>query len=184
MKRVPVKPRVGVRDKYAEQGVKRYYEQHGHEYKNPHEMQIRELLKRNHKRFDCSKALDLACGNGEVSKVLKELGYGGFLGVDPYTCASYETNTGASCVPYNFDDILKGKLTGRFSSIICSYGLHLVEESKLPKLIVELLKHSDTIVIITPHKRPELEKYGLSKVYEDFALLEKGKRVRMKVYRK
>lgn len=183
MKRVPVKPRSGVRDAYARMGVRRYYEEHAADYVNPHEQQVAELLRRNHEGFDCSHVLDLACGNGEVTAVLLRLGYRNIVGCDPYTCKSYIERTGCECLLWSFDDILKGKLQGRFSSIICSYGLHLVVESKLPVLVQQLKRLSDTIVIITPHKRPELEKHGLRKVFEDAVETEKGKKVRMKIYR-
>jgi hypothetical protein len=47
-----------------------------------------------------------------------------------------------------------------------------------------LLQAAPTLVIITPHKRPELEKLpGVVLAWEDFAETEKGKKVRMKAYR-
>jgi 2-polyprenyl-3-methyl-5-hydroxy-6-metoxy-1,4-benzoquinol methylase len=183
MKRVAVKPRVGVRDAYARLGVKNYYERHAAAYVNPHALQVVELIKRNHDRFDCRAVLDLACGNGEVTSALLSLGYKNVIGIDPYTHTNYVARTQCVCYPLSFDDILQGKLQGNFSAIICSYGLHLVEESKLPALVHQLLVHTTTLVIITPHKRPELEKYGLQKVFEDAVLTEKGKKVRLKIYK-
>jgi hypothetical protein len=182
MKRIAVKPRTGVRDAYARMGVRKFYEKNAASYKNPHEPQIAALIKRNHMRFDCSSVLDLACGNGEVSSVLLSLGYKHIMGMDPYTCENYMHRTTLLCHSLSFDDIMQGKLEGRFSVIICSYGLHLLEPSKLHGLVQQLLLHTATIVIITPHKRPELEKYGMQKIFEDAVETEKGKKVRLKIY--
>lgn len=181
-KRMPVKPRTGVRDAYASKGVQRFYEEHAADYRNPHERQVRALLAANHRRFDGSTVLDLACGSGEVTRVLEELGYKDIVGVDPYTCGLYEARTHHSCIPLSFDDIIIGRLTGRFSVIICSFAMHLVEDSKLPKLVERLLEHTETIVIITPHKRPALGRYGLALVHEDAALTDREKRVFLRVY--
>jgi SAM-dependent methyltransferase len=183
-RKLSVTPRAGVRDAYATIGVQRFYEDHAADYRNPHEQQVREIVRRNHQRFDCTRVLDLACGGGEVTRALQELGYTDFLGVDPHTCALYGQKSGSPCLAYSFDDILRGKLRGSYSVIICSFGLHLIEESKLPLLVQQLLLLSDTIAIITPHKRPELEKYGVRKVHEDFVLTAKGKKVKLKVYKR
>lgn len=181
-KRAPA--RTGIRDAYAREGVEGFYERHAAEYRNPHEAQVRRLVARNHRNFDCSSVLDLACGGGEVTRVLHELGYKDILGVDPYTCALYEQKTHHSCLSLSFDDIIKGKLKGEFSVIICSFALHLVEASKLPVLVQRLLEHTSTIVIITPHKRPALEKHGLELVHEDAVLTDREKKVFLKVYRR
>ena len=51
-------------------------------------------------------------------------------------------------------------------------------------VVSQLLELTDTIVILTPHKRPELEGVcGLRKAEELSALTERGKAVRLKVYR-
>jgi hypothetical protein len=40
------------------------------------------------------------------------------------------------------------------------------------------------LIVITPHKRPELENLnGISLDFEDFTLTERGKKVRLKAYR-
>ncbi|MFX0091387.1 MAG: hypothetical protein ACFFBD_06455 [Candidatus Hodarchaeota archaeon] len=173
-----------IRKKYEEYGVKEYYEKHAPNYTNPHSTQVKDLLIRNHTLIDCSRVLDLCCGNGEVSQVLIELGYNNIMGCDPYTCENYKENIKKKCFPYDFDDIIQGKLNHTFSSVICSFGLHLCEKSKLYAVIGQLLSITDTIVIITPHKRPELENIcNLKKVYADFVLTPRGKKVRLKIYR-
>jgi hypothetical protein len=130
-----------------------------------------------------------------------------FIGTDPFTFKLYEKNTGCLCLPLSFEDIVKGKLafyqnsigqiqkikyktrnvnpsvSEPFSSIICSFAMHLCEEKKLYPLVNQLFTYSKNIIIITPHKRPALE--TLTNVilnFEDFVLTERGKKVFLKSY--
>jgi hypothetical protein len=51
-------------------------------------------------------------------------------------------------------------------SEVCSFGLHLLDEKHMWAVVSQLLERCETIVILTPHKRPELEGVcGLAKVY-------------------
>ena len=75
---------------YRKQGVKEFYEQEGENYSNPHKYYIERLLRKKlgpHnpylKRND--RILDLACGSGEVTLPLKQIGYTQISGIDPYT---------------------------------------------------------------------------------------------------
>ncbi|MFZ2897772.1 MAG: class I SAM-dependent methyltransferase [Saprospiraceae bacterium] len=175
----------GIRDLYSEMGVEGYYSLHGSEYANPHVEQVRELLHRNAHRIDYSHVLDFCCGGGEVSLVLRELGFDTAQGCDPYTATLFEANLGRTCLPYSFQDVIQGKLTGEYSSVICSFAMHLCPEKQLYPLAQALFRVAPQIVIITPHKRPELEKLsGVSLEFEDFALTERGKKVRMKAFKK
>jgi hypothetical protein len=133
-----------------------------------------------------------------------------FIGTDPFTFKLYEKNTGCPCLPLSFDDIVKGKLAfyqnynGEiqkikfktrsitssstqtklpFSSIICSFAMHLCDEKQLYPLVNQLFTYSKNIIIITPHKRPALE--TLTNVmlnFDDFVLTERGKKVFLKSY--
>jgi 2-polyprenyl-3-methyl-5-hydroxy-6-metoxy-1,4-benzoquinol methylase len=173
----------GIRDEYQEEGVENYYLQHGSDYENPHFDQVRQLLMQNEERIDYSQVLDLSCGSGEVSLVLKELGYADTQASDPYTQEAYTARLGKSCQPWSFEDIVKGCLEDQYSSIICSFAMHLCAEDLLFPLVYQLFQHTARVVVITPHKRPELEKLeGVSLAFDDFALTSKGKKVRLKAY--
>lgn len=173
-----------IRNQYQELGVDAYYEQHGSVYENPHFRYIETLLQQNETRIDYGTTLDLCCGGGEVSMAIQTLGYQGFVGCDPFTTAAFERNLNQKAINLSFDDILKGKLEGRYSTIICSFAMHLCPEKQLFSLAFELLQHTQTLVIITPHKRPELEKLnGIILDFEDFTLTERGKKVRLKAYK-
>jgi len=172
-----------IRIKYEKLGVEKYYKKYAFKYTNPHFLQIEELLINNEKHIDYSKVLDFCAGGGEASKVLQELGYKGMMGSDPFTHKLYKRNVKRPCEKWSFEEVIRQKMTGDYSSIICSFGMHLCEEKKLYPLTLELFQHAPTLVIITPHKRPILEEItGIEKVHEDFALTPKGKKVRLKVY--
>jgi hypothetical protein len=130
-----------------------------------------------------------------------------FIGTDPFTFKLYEKNTGCPCLPLSFEDIVKGKLAfyqnfegeiqkikyktrnltpsvfQPFSSIICSFAMHLCDEKQLYPLVNQLFTYSKNIIIITPHKRPALEILtNVTLNFEDFVLTERGKKVFLKSY--
>lgn len=173
-----------IRNQYSELGVENYYLKHGADYINPHFQYVKQLVEQNQERLDYSKVLDFCCGGGEVSMVLRDLGFTNTVGSDPFTQKAFEKNLHKTCLPYSFQDVIKGKLAGEFSTIICSFAMHLCPEKELYPLVHNLFKHSPCLVIITPHKRPRLEDIeGVSLAFEDFTLTwEKGKKVRLKAY--
>ena len=130
-----------------------------------------------------------------------------FIGTDPFTFKLYEKNTGCPCLPLSFEDIVKGKLAfyqnyngeiqkvkyktrnlppsvfEPFSSIICSFAMHLCDEKQLYPLVNQLFTYSKNIIIITPHKRPALETLThVTLNFDDFVLTERGKKVFLKSY--
>lgn len=155
-----------VRQGYDEHGPEQYYALHESNYRNPHEPAIRKLLE-----FwvgqaivpSDSKVLDLACGSGEVSLMLQELGICNTIGIDPYTAPAYELRTNKSARKLSFEEIALNGLnddSGKpesFDFIICSFAMHLCDRSRLPVLCLRLAESSQNLVIITPHKRPEIE---------------------------
>lgn len=172
-----------IRNEYEEHGVSGYYEQSGSHYTNPHFPQIRALLLENEYRIDYQHVLDFCCGSGEVSLVLKELGYPLPHASDPYTQEAYNKNFNQNCWNFTFEDVIKGKLQGEFSSIICSFAMHLCPEKQLYPLVYQLFQHSKQLIIITPHKRPELEMLSdVTLDFTDFTLTERGKKVFLKSY--
>ncbi len=170
-----------IRPAYEEHGVTGFYEQFGSSYRNPHETIIQSLLKRVvlEWQLDLSSVLDLACGSGEATLVLQELG-GQVSGIDPYTFEAFFERTNLQAETFSFDQIANGILEGRrYSLIVCSFALHLVENSKLPRLMYQLAQITDTLLVLTPHKRPNLKpEWGWkleAEVLED--------RVRARLYR-
>ena len=177
-----------IRNEYAELGVEAFYKQNGDTYQNPHEAQIQKLVKRNAVKYNCSSVLDLACGGGEVTRALQEIKIETIIGCDPYTHRLYEKLTQKKCFTFTFDDFIRGKhlevwKEKQFGVIICSFALHLQPEKKLFPLISALFFLTDTLVVITPHKRPMLETLeGVQLIDTDFEFTERGKKVFLKRY--
>lgn len=173
-----------MRENYETHGVDNYYKKNSEEYTNPHEAQIRDLLVRNISKINCGSVLDLCCGGGEVTKILIENGVENIIGTDPYMCKLYIKNTRKHCVNLSFKDILAGKLEGSYDIIICSFALHLVNKKDLFMIVNELFRHTKTIAIIAPHKRPFLEKInGVSLNFSDYSTTQKGKKVYLRIYK-
>jgi len=150
-----------IRGGYERYGIHDFYERFGDEYRNPHEFAIQKILRLAVKKWNLNfrKVLDLACGSGEVTLTLRNLGCTDIDGIDPYTYKAYLRRTGKKAEPYTFEQIASGILTGRkYSLIICSFALHLLEVSRLPLLVYQLGLIADSMIIITPHKRPYLKK--------------------------
>jgi SAM-dependent methyltransferase len=181
------KMKKAIRTEYAEKGVEAYYRTQANAYENPHFRYIQQLLQQNQERIDYTKVLDLACGGGEVALILRGLGFENTVGCDPFTKRLFIKNTGLPCFNYSFEDIVKGRLVakveGQFSSIISSFGMHLCDEKMLYSLTNQLFMLTKNVVIITPHKRPQLEHFTEFELnFEDFVLTERGKKVFLKSY--
>lgn len=178
-----MKPK-SIRNLYEQLGVKAYYQQYGNQYQNPHWEQITALLRQHEARLDYSQVLDFCAGGGEVSWVLQELGYQNMVGSDPYLKDLYEKNIGQPCYDWSFDRVVRRGVEGQYSCIISSFALHLCPEEQLYALTLQLFQASDTLVVLTPHKRPALEQYaGVDLTHSDHAFTPKGKKVFLKIYR-
>ena len=172
-----------IRKLYEQLGAQKYYQQYGDSYQNPHQEYIKQLLQANENRLDYRQILDFCAGSGEVTTTIQKLGYDKSTASDPYTAVLFEQKTKQKCFSWSFDDVIKGHLVGKYSSIICSFAMHLCEEEKLYPLVTNLFAHTNSIVIITPHKRPQLENLtGVILDFEDFVLTPKGKKVFLKHY--
>jgi len=118
-----------------------------------------------------------------VTSVLLSLGVEKVTASDPFTQQAFQQNIGQTCLNYTFLDIVQGKFEGQWSSIICSFALHLCPPEQLYMVAYNLLQTTNQLVIITPHKRPELEQYeNISLQFKDFSLTPKGKKVWLKSY--
>jgi hypothetical protein len=149
----------GIRNAYARHGVQEYYAQHGATYRNPHEAVVRKVLAWSVEQWhlDLSRVLDLACGSGEATLSLRDLGAGSIEGADPYTGPAYRERTGQEARPWSFEAIATGVLAERrYSLIVCSFALHLAPQSWLPALAYYLSLAAPALLVVTPHKRPQL----------------------------
>lgn len=178
-------PLKAIRNSYADMGVDAFYRNNGDTYQNPHYDYIKQLLVQNESRIGYKSILDFCCGSGEVSQVLHEMGYKLSTGCDPYTQKAYSLRMEKPCLGHSFEDIVQGKLsTKQYSSVISSFAMHLCPAKQLYPLVQELFKCTKQLVIITPHKRPALDELdGVSLVFEDFVLTERGKKVRLMSYK-
>ncbi len=156
-----IKPETkAIRNEYEQHSVQGFYENFGDEYRNPHESAIRKVIQLAAAKWslDFSKVLDLACGSGEVTLALKSLGCSNIDGIDPYTGKAYFNRTNQVAETYTFEDIASGMIGDRsYSLIVCSFAMHLVNSSRLPLLTYQLSLISHSMIIVTPHKRPELK---------------------------
>jgi SAM-dependent methyltransferase len=150
---------MSIRAEYERHGVAGYYQQFGAAYRNPHEQAVRRALQAAVLAWDLDlgRVLDLACGSGEATLALRELGTGQVEGVDPFSGAAYQARTGSPAEALTFEAIAAGGLEGRrFSLIVCSYALHLLAPSRLPRLAYQLSRLAPALLVLTPHKRPVL----------------------------
>jgi SAM-dependent methyltransferase len=153
-----IKP-LAIRNAYEKYGVKTFYQHFGDSYRNPHEAVIFKVIEAVHTAYqpDFSQVLDLACGSGEVTLALLKLGYIQVDGIEPYTFKAYFERTGKRAEKYRFEEIETGILSERrYTTIICSFALHLAIPSRLPILSYQLSRIAPTLLVITPHKNPQI----------------------------
>lgn len=148
-----------IRNEYASFGTaEKFYEAKGAEYRNPAEHDIRRSLKRHMRDSDMAQCLDLAAGSGEITLWVRENG-GSVEACDPYCQEAFKMRTKTECHSWSFEDIAHGIVEPPeelFSSVICSFALHLLNESYLPALLAMLTSWTRTLIVLTPHKRPHL----------------------------
>jgi SAM-dependent methyltransferase len=157
-----------------------FYQEKGDQYRNPQEQDVRKTLRKRLKVDELQCCLDLACGSGEATLEIENLGGGKTTMIDPYCFAAAEqslgvvllfsvlvpdcsSGVGRPCLRYSFEDIANGMVEGigPFSAIVCSFALHLLDESYLPALLAVLSGWSSVLIVLTPHKRPHLkEEWG------------------------
>lgn len=175
------KPRA-IRQEYETLGVRGFYQAQGGTYRNPHEPQVVRSLEAAVREWnlDLKRVLDLAAGSGEATLALRALGAGAIEGIDPFTFDAYRQRTGQVAGRETFEQIAAGALVGRdYTLIVCSFAMHLVEPSRLPQLAMQLSLIGDRLLILTPHKRPQIRcKWGWELEEERIV-----QRVRARLYR-
>ena len=168
-----------IRENYVECGVDEYYKNNADAYENPHFSKIEHLLSEYLTTHDIgTKILDLCCGSGEVTRILERNGNYAIIGADPYMNHVYEERTGRKCLPYSFQDIVQEAAIGAYDTIICSFAMHLCEISMLNTLLYQLSCKTNKLIILSPHKRPEINCWF--KMVDSYEF----ERVKMKVYEK
>jgi 2-polyprenyl-3-methyl-5-hydroxy-6-metoxy-1,4-benzoquinol methylase len=171
-----------VREGYQKLGVEDYYKEKALTYSNPHEIKIEKLMNIFFNKYmklnEDSKILDLCCGSGEITRILENLGCKNIKGLDPFTSELYKSKTNKDCIELNFKDIANGKLKEQFDVIFCSFALHLAEESLLPNILYNLSQISNNLVILTPHKKPDI------KLYYELDLELYHEKIRLRKYKK
>jgi SAM-dependent methyltransferase len=154
----------GISNAYRECGVEGFYSAKGEFYRNPHENRIVELLANFLPQLGMTsgKILDLACGSGEVTLAIQKLGSFEIDGIDPFTHVAYFKRTGIEAERWTFEEIEGGVISERsYDMVICSFALYLAEKSRLPLLCYQLSKIGKSLIVLTPHKRPNLrEQWG------------------------
>lgn len=152
-----------ITEKYRTIGIQEYYQSKivQDTYENPHQKFVDMCLIDLY--YNCfsenTSVLDLACGNGMVSNILKKCGISNIEGADKYMYNRYINETGFLCYPFSFEDIADFNciFEKQYNVIICSYAFDLVPESYKNKLLYSLSTYTDTLILIRPnsHVVPE-----------------------------
>lgn len=161
-----------VRNEYSDIGVEAFYKKHSMDYRNPHEQKIYTILSNflNENCFEKDlKILDLCAGSGEITRILKDNNFENIIGSDPFTNNLYRKSTNKECLNLSFKDLAQGKLKESFDLVICSFAMHLAEKSLLPNILYNLSIKSKRMIILTPHKKPDINMFFQLKeeIYKD-----------------
>ena len=147
-------------------------------YENPHAREVEALLRKNAAQLPLESVLDLACGTGLITSVLKDLGFDA-IGLDQFLGSDYTARTGRPCYQMSFKEVAYGGLPNhKFSCIICSFALHLCPKSMMPDLLWRLSERSNTLVVISPTKFPLIGKPEVENFYSTSA----NKRIHFRTY--
>lgn len=177
----PPATRKAIRHEYEDRGVKGFYRARGDDYRNPHEPQIRKSIGISARewKLDLSRVLDLAAGSGEATLALRSCGAEAIEAIDPFTFDAYRRRTGQPALAMSFEQIASGELAGsRYSLIVCSFALHLVEPSRLPRVCYQLSVIAEQLLVLTPHKRPRIAEAWGWELQEEMVV----QRVRSRLY--
>ncbi|CAF0811463.1 unnamed protein product [Adineta steineri] len=172
-----------VRHAYEKYGVNGYYSQYGSDYRNPHEDRLITTVHQLVKKWNIKsteRILDLACGSGEITLILRQLGFQHINGIDPYTSEAYEKRTGTPIhAKWTFEQIADGCLESEiYDTIICSFAAHLIPPSYLQLVMIQLRFVAKKLIILTPHKRPQLLPEWGWKLTDEFVY----ERIRARLY--
>lgn len=152
-----------IRDQYKKMGIENFYKSNADSYENPHERIIQTHLLsliKNKTLTRNQKILDLCCGTGQVTSFLNKQSFHFIEGCDPYTNIEYQKRTNKKAYNFNFKQIGTGSISNKkYDVVICSFALHLCDKNLLPQVLFQLSLISKKLIIITPHKKPNIDVY-------------------------
>jgi hypothetical protein len=163
-----VSPGGGIRNEYADHpgGAEGWYRDQGAAYRNPHAAAVSTVVEEAVSHWpslfaSTGRVLDFCCGSGEVTRALITSGVDGSLidSSDPFTGLAFTTACPGRTLAgeWTFADVEHGALSSFYwKTVVCSYAFHLCEQSRLAAVCTQLSAVSEHLVVITPHKRPEL----------------------------
>lgn len=154
-----------IRENYDEFGVSEYYSKFGESYENPHHSNIIECIN-NIWNPEWKSVIDFASGNGLITKII-ESNVTSIIGCDKYLYERYTIETGKHCLPFSFEEVADFKEVLPTSDVIVfSYGIDLVSDSYLNKLLYSFSLYTKNLIVIRPNNH-KLETY-IWKVYNEF----------------
>ena len=143
---------MGISDGYRSEGVGKFYENHSREYANPHAIYVEQCL--NYCTFQSGEQiLDLGCGDGLVTKILKRRGPYHVVGLDKYMAQRYRDETGFQCLEASFEEIaMQGLPTDQeFDSVVCSYMVDIIPESYRHNFFWNVAAQTNRLIVIRPN---------------------------------
>lgn len=142
-----------VTEQYRDIGVEEYYKTFSATYENPHTPFVIQCLQATFNP-EWKNVLDLACGNGLVSKWVK-LNHPDtrVVGCDKFMAERYRHETHNECYEFTFEDIASGFriINNHYDAVICSYAIDLLDHSYLASLAWQLASISDNLILIRPN---------------------------------
>jgi 2-polyprenyl-3-methyl-5-hydroxy-6-metoxy-1,4-benzoquinol methylase len=143
---------MGISDGYRSEGVGKFYENHSQEYANPHALYVEQCL--NFCSFQSGESiLDLGCGDGLITKILKQRGPYYLIGLDKYMAQRYRDETGFICYEASFEEVaMKGLPTDEhFDTVICSYMVDIIPESYRHNFFWNVAAQTNRLMVIRPN---------------------------------
>jgi len=143
---------LAIRNEYQTVGVDNYYIDNANTYVNPHSKQALDCLDALW-QSSFTSVLDLACGDGLITKHLKTNRFSGsIVGCDKFLFSRYRKETQCPCFEYSFQDIARQKHDLPMIDLtVISYAIDLVEKSYLDNMLFSLSLVSDYLLIIRPN---------------------------------
>jgi hypothetical protein len=143
---------LSIRKEYETLGVDTYYSDNADSYHNPHAVFALTCLDALWNQ-EFKSVLDFACGDGLVSKHLKNK-YPDILvsGCDKFLHERYLHETGNLTFSYSFEDVANGLAQlPSVDVIVFSYAIDLVEKSYLNTMLYYLSTISKNLIVIRPN---------------------------------
>lgn len=142
-----------VTEQYRDIGVNQYYSQFSETYENPHEKFVVKCLESTFNP-EWKSVLDLACGNGLVSKwVHRNHNANLIVGCDKFMSERYKKETGFDCYDLTFEEMTQDvtSIQKQFDVVICSYAIDLLDKSYIGALAWQLATIAKNVILIRPN---------------------------------